>query len=109
MPSGPERISTSICACEPYIAAESNDGDLPHFGNVGNGCPYVMSRHRFGTGAIWCHNHYPEQDITTVTSMSVHDDFLGPLHHGSPKSVLPADDYAAASDWTTRRVSVHAG
>src|SRR6266511_2774937 len=35
MRSGPEQVSTSICACELCITAESNAGHPPRFGNVG--------------------------------------------------------------------------
>jgi alpha-amylase len=66
------------------------------------GYPHVTSSYRFGNGEIWRHDQNPEQDITSVANMPVHDDFLGPPHHGAHKSVLQADDYATASDWTTR-------
>jgi alpha-amylase len=73
------------------------------------GYPNVMSSYRFGNGEIWSHDQHPEQDITSVASMLVHDDFLGPPHTGAHKRVLQVGDYATAGDWTTRRVWVNEG
>ena len=48
------------------------------------GYPNVMSSYRFGNGERWLHDQNAEQDITSVASMPVQDDFLGPPHNGLP-------------------------
>lgn len=68
------------------------------------GYPKVMSSYRFGNGEIWAHDQHPEQDIARVAGMEVADDFLGPPHDGSHKSVLEAGDYPNAGTWATSRV-----
>jgi alpha-amylase len=73
------------------------------------GYPNVMSSYRFGNGERWLHDQHAEQDITSVASMPVQDDFLGPPHSGVHKSVLQADDYTTAGDWTTRRIWINEG
>jgi alpha-amylase len=73
------------------------------------GYPNVMSSYRFGNGEIWVHDQHPEQDITSVANMPVHDDFLGPPHNGAHQGVLQASDYATAGNWTIRRVWVNEG
>jgi alpha-amylase len=73
------------------------------------GYPNVMSSYRFGNGEIWVNAQHSEQDITSITKMPVRDDFLGPPHNGAHKTVLEAEDYTAARDWTTRSVWVNEG
>ena len=68
------------------------------------GYPKVMSSYRFGNGEIWTQDQNPEQDITEVAGMAVHDDFLGPPHNGSHDANLTASDYATADDWATSPV-----
>lgn len=73
------------------------------------GYPNVMSSYRFGSGEIWLHDQHVEQDISRISDMPVHDDFLGPPHNGTHKTMLQPADYSAAATWTTRRVWVNAG
>jgi alpha-amylase len=69
----------------------------------------VMSSYRFGSGHLWLHDQHLEQDITRIADLPVHDDFLGPPHNATHKTVLQPADYSAAATWTTRSVWVNQG